>query len=234
LINVEHIRTVKIVESFDELITTPFAGGINALCWRRSLEGNFDEVAKALQQTDDMVTVNDQDLLELKLSPSGQLACKTLMSDQCLLRDIDLSPSLDSIFKYPVSESDDPVSTDVYSFHVDSCPVEVDTYLCSYNIVGSEGLCNLEAMRCIDQLSTRRQLLKQYGGEDDKGFRLFLRDKCYDLHYLPSSPGIQPYSFGIGHLWRLATQWPGSRVLPCIHRAPVWSSVDVPRLLLIS
>ena len=59
-----------------------------------------------------------------------------------------------------------------------------------------------------------------------------LRDACYDLHYAPT-PGAQPFSCGIGHLWRIAVDWPGSPVPPCIHRAPDTHPEDPPRLLLI-
>jgi hypothetical protein len=39
---------------------------------------------------------------------------------------------------------------------------------------------------------------------------------------------------GIGHLWRIAVQHPGSPVPACIHRAPPPRPGDARRLLLIS
>lgn len=37
---------IKRVNSFHELITTPFENGINALCWERALPGDFSEIVK--------------------------------------------------------------------------------------------------------------------------------------------------------------------------------------------
>ena len=123
--------------------------------------------------------------------------------------------------------------TDVYSFHVDSATVEADTWLCTYAEASSEGLSNEEAIRRVDIPETRALLLEEFGGEDDEAFAEYLADNCYDLHYLPL-PGAQPFSFGVGNLWRIATQYPGSPVLPCIHRAPATVPGRPPRLLLIS
>ena len=76
-------------------------------------------------------------------------------------------------------------------------------------------------------------MLRRYGGEDDAGFREFLADWFYDLHYMPL-PSAQPYSFGTGNFWRIATEHPGSPVPPCIHRAPLTLPGMATRLLLIS
>jgi hypothetical protein len=75
-------------------------------------------------------------------------------------------------------------------------------------------------------------LLKAYGGADDDGFADFLHEHCYDLHYAPRA-GAQPYTFGLGHVWRIALDWPGNPVPPCVHRAPAQRPGDT-RLLLIS
>ncbi len=39
---------IKRVHSFNELVSTTFAAGINALCWQRTLPGNFSEVVEQL------------------------------------------------------------------------------------------------------------------------------------------------------------------------------------------
>jgi hypothetical protein len=39
---------VRVVGSFEELITTPFRDGVNALCWPRTLDGDFGEVVDNL------------------------------------------------------------------------------------------------------------------------------------------------------------------------------------------
>jgi len=73
--------------------------------------------------------------------------------------------------------------------------------------------------------------LRLFGGSDDAEFLAFLREHHFDLHYAPL-PGARPFSLGVGNLWRLAVRYPGSRVPPCIHRAPQESG-GIPRLLLI-
>ena len=123
--------------------------------------------------------------------------------------------------------------TDVYSFHADSAPVETDTYLCSYTEAASEGLRNEEAQRFVDIPAVRANLLKTFGGEDNDEFLEYLKENCYDLHYAPT-PLAQPFSFGLGNLWRIAVDYPGSPVPPCVHRAPETVPGRPPRLLLIS
>jgi hypothetical protein len=214
----DHPR-VRLVGSFQELLTTPFAGDVNALCWPRVLEGNFAEVADQLRS--------------LPLSEAGRLAVETMVQDLNLLLEQDLDPELNSIRAYPREEAPGPVATDVMSFHVDSATDEADTWLCTYQGACSEGLENEQAVPRADVPETRARLLELYGGMDDEGFQDYLAENCYDLHYAPL-PGARPYSFGVGHLWRIATDWPGSPVLPCIHRAPETRPGDPVRLLLIS
>ncbi|MFZ4765563.1 MAG: hypothetical protein ACOYMN_11465, partial [Roseimicrobium sp.] len=115
----------------------------------------------------------------------------------------------------------------------DSATVAADTYLCTYHGRTSEGLRHEEALRRVDIPETRAALLALYGGEDDAGFRDYLHENCYDLHYAPLALA-QPFAFGVGNLWRIAVEYPGSPVLPCLHRAPETRPGDAPRLLLIS
>ena len=121
----------------------------------------------------------------------------------------------------------------MYSFHADSANVMADTFLCSYTVASSEGLSPEDARRCVDIPETRAELLKQYGGADDDGFRVFLNEHFFDLHYI-AVPHARPFSFGLGNLWRIATEYPGSPVPPCVHRAPTTLPGQPPRLLLIS
>jgi hypothetical protein len=85
----------------------------------------------------------------------------------------------------------------------------------------------------VDDPATRAGLLKEFGGKDDEAFREYLSEHSYDLHYAPL-PGAQPYSFGLGNLWRITTDNPASPVPPCIHRAPDNLPGQPPRLLLIA
>lgn len=224
---------IKVVESFDELVTTSFQGDVNALCWQRSLPGDFREVADRLAFDEGIVTLDESCLEALPLSEAGKAARDILVADQQLLRGFDLLPSLDSVHGSVLEPSDEPVQTHVSSFHVDSATVLADTYLCTYTGAASEGLRNDEARRRVDIPATRAELLGFYGGPDDAGFLEFLSENCYDLHYAPL-PHARPFSFGLGNLWRLAIEYSGSPVPPCIHRAPVTLPGQPTRLLLIS
>ena len=223
---------IKVVESFHELATTPFANGVNALCWPRVLPGDFGEVVELLGSGDGIDTIEETRLRNLPASAEGRTAIDILLEDQRLLRELDRDPALNCIHRYLRDEAPGPVSTDVFSFHADSAPVEADTWLCTYHGPASEGLRNDEALKRVDIPETRAELLRQFGGDDDDNFHNFLNENCYDLHYAPL-PQAQPFSFGAGNLWRIAVDWPGSPVPPCIHRAPD-PLPGQPRLLLIS
>ena len=227
---------IKIVGSFEELVATPFADGVNALCWPRTLAGDFQEIVDrigAIAAIDEITSVDEDDLRALDLSPAGQAARDILIEDLRRLRDHELAPELNCIPGYPKDDETGPVPTDVYSFHADSANVMADTFLCSYTVSSSEGLRPEDAVRCADVPETRAELLRRYGGADDDGFKVFLNEHFYDLHYV-AAPGARPYSFGLGNLWRITTDWPGSPVPPCVHRAPATLPGQPPRLLLIS
>lgn len=224
---------IKVVNSFHELVTTPFERGLNALCWQRTLPGDFNEVVQRLGVREGRMTLDDTRLRSLSLSDAGRAAVDLLLEDQRLLQEHGLAPILDCLHGYARDEPSEAVPTDVYSFHVDSAPVATDTYLCSYTEAASEGLRNDEARRRVDIPETRAELLRRFGGKDDSDFLEYLKENCYDLHYAPV-PQAQPFSFGLGNLWRIAIQYPGNPVPPCIHRAPETVPGRPPRLLLIS
>jgi hypothetical protein len=223
---------VRLVGSFEELITTPFRDGVNALCWPRALDGDFGEVVARLGLGLGITTLDAEMLHSLPLSVAGQAAVEAMLADHRLLSEHGLEPVLNGINGYVQLEEIGPVRTDVCSWHADSATAEVDTWLCTYHGASSEGLPNEQAIRRVDVPETRAWLLKAYGGVDDEAFREWLNDHFYDLHYAPLF-GAKPYSFGVGYLWRVATLHEGCLVPPCIHRAPD----PVPgqmRLLLIS
>jgi hypothetical protein len=221
------------VQSFEELLAIRFTDEINAVCWERTLPGDFAEVVARLGEGEGIVTLDEARLRGLPLSPAGKAAVDVMLEDQQRLRAHDLDPVLNCIYGYPRDEQPGPVPTDVFSFHVDSAPISTDTWLCTYHGPPSEGLPNVAGKRWVEIAETRAELLRLYDGKDDDGFREFLRENCYDLHYTPL-PGARPYSFGVGHIWRIACEWPGSPVPPCIHRAPDTRHGQPPRLLLIS
>ncbi len=224
---------IKLVGSFEELVSTPFANGVNALCWPRKLVGDFAEVMSHLTAREGITTLDEDELLTLPVSPAGRVAIDILIADQQLLREHGLDPILDCVNGYLRDAEPGPVPTDVYSFHADSATAEADTYLCTYHGPSSEGISNEEAQRRVDIPETRAELLRLFGGTDDADFVEHLHENCFDLHYVPV-PGAKPFVFGQGNLWRIAVEYAGSPVPPCIHRAPETKPGDPPRLLLIS
>lgn len=224
---------VKRVHSFRELADTRFADGVNALCWERTLPGDFAGIVALLGGDEEIATLDEALLRSLPVSAAGRAAIDILIEDQRLLREHGVAPVLNCIRRYPRDAEPAVVPTDVYSFHADSAPVEADTWLCTYHGAPSEGLRNEEAQRRVDLPAIRAELLKQFGGSDDASFREYLNENCYDLHYAPSA-GARSFSFGQGNLWRIATEYPGSPVPPCVHRAPDNLPGQPPRLLLIA
>lgn len=226
-------RRIRLVSNFAELVGTPLRDGVNALCWPRALPGDFAEVAAKLARNEEGIhVIEEKELQALPLSAAGRIAVDAMLHDFRLLRDRQLDPVLNYLNG---GEHDDPqaiVATDVFSWHTDRAPVPADTYLCTYFGRPSEGLHNEEATRRVDDPTTRAKLLKLYGGTDDDGFREFLADHSYDLHYA-AAPDAKPFSFGHFNLWRIALAYPGNPVPPCIHRAPATQPGEV-RLLLIS
>jgi hypothetical protein len=221
---------IKVVASFEELASTSFGDGVNALCWPRVLEGDFAEVVEKIGSGDGITILDDCLLRGLQVSQAGLLAISMMLEDERLLGELGLDPVLNCIYGYPGDKNAGPVSTDVFSFHADSAPVQAETWLCTYFGASSEAIRNEDVVRHVDIAETRAALLDLYGGYDDEGFSEFLTENCYHLHYC-AVPNAKPYSFGIGNLWRIALEHPGCPVPPCIHRAP---RTDSPRLLLIS
>jgi hypothetical protein len=113
---------------------------------------------------------------------------------------------------------------------VDRSDLPTDTYLCTYFGEATEILPNSQAIQKILIPEIRSELMKTYSGRYED-FERFLKDYSFDLHFQPL-PLARPMSLGLGNLWKLAVDHPGSRVLPCLHRAPR-EKVDEKRLLLI-
>ena len=221
----QHIQRVS---NFQDLVSTPFKGDINALCWTRQLIGDFAEIVKKVEQNEDITVLDEEQLRELQLSEKGQLARNMLLNDLKLLTVHGAAPVLNVIKCYDRDDAYPFFPTDVYSFHVDRSPIPTDTFLCTYYGNPSEILPNSDAIQKIRIPEIRDELKKLYEGHDD-GFEAFLTDNFFDLHY-QAKPNAQPISLGLGHLWRLAIDHPDSKVRPCVHRAP---KEKTSRLLLI-
>lgn len=221
---------IGMVSTFSELVHTDFRGAMNALCWHRNLEGDFEELVGQLQLKENITEIYPQDLLALSLSDKGILAREIILNDMQLLADFGASPSLNLLKCYERDDVFDFISTDVYSYHVDRSPVATDTFLCTYHGAASEIIANDQAEQKVLIPEIREKLAALYDGPADE-FESFLKDNYFDLHY-QAKPHSSPISLGVGHLWRLAVDHPQQKVLPCIHRAPIEREGEY-RLLLI-
>ncbi|MDF2833566.1 DUF1826 domain-containing protein [Chryseobacterium indoltheticum] len=221
---------VGVVSSFSELVNISFHGAMNAICWNRNLNGDFEEIVSKLKLKESITEVSIEDLLALELSENGLLAREIILNDLKLLSDFGASPSLNLLKSYERDEEFDFISTDVYSFHVDRSPVGIDTFLCTYYGAASDIIPNDEVDQKILIPEIRAKLKQLHDGPEEE-FEDFLKENFFDLHY-EARPGASPTNLGIGHLWRLAVDHPSQKVLPCVHRAPIENDGEY-RLLLI-
>lgn len=218
------------VTNFDEFISTPFQGDINAICWKRELKGDFEEIIKKVETTENITILDEEQLLMLELSKEGQIARDIILNDFHLLKEQGASPAI-NIIKYYERDNDHPFfPTDVYSFHVDRSPIPTETILCTYYGAASDILPNSQAEQKILVPEIREQLKKLFKGTDEE-FELYLTENFFDLHY-QSKPNAQLINLGLGNLWKLSVDHPNNPVLPCVHRAPQEKNGES-RLLLI-
>ncbi|MFC3161236.1 hypothetical protein SAMN05443633_101307 [Chryseobacterium arachidis] len=221
---------ISVVSNFSQLVGINFHDSVNAICWERNLAGDFKEIVSQLELKENITEVLPKDLLSLKLSEEGDLARKIILTDLKLLTDFGASPSLNLLKNYERDEEFDFISTDVYSYHVDRSPIGTDTFLCTYHGAASDILPNHQAIQKIQIPEIREKLKALYDGPSEK-FEDFLRENYFDLHY-EALHNAHPINLGLGHVWRLAVDHPGQKVLPCIHRAPIENEGEY-RLLLI-
>ncbi|RUT69494.1 DUF1826 domain-containing protein [Flavobacterium cupreum] len=221
---------IGMVATFPELVHTDFAGEMNALCWYRNPEGDFNEIVTQLSLKENITEVDREDILALNLSEKGNKAREFILNDLQVLADFGASPSLNLLKCYDRDDEFDFISTDVYSFHVDRSPVATDTFLCTYHGAASDIIPNSQAEQKILIPEIRTKLQELYDGPSE-GFDDFLKENYFDLHY-QLNEDAEPVNLGVGNLWRLAVDHPKQQVLPCIHRAPVENEGEY-RLLLI-
>ena len=220
---------IQVVNNFQDFVSTPFHGEVNAICWARELEGDFAEVVQKCRLVENMISLESEDLQEIKLSEQGELARKVLIHDLQLLTEHALSPTLNIIKHYERDESFPFFPTDVYSWHVDRSPLPGSTFLCTYHGASSDIVSNAQVEQKILVPEIRAELRKLHQREGS--FEDFLVEHFFDLHY-QAKPDAQATNLGIGHMWRLAIDHPEAEVLPCVHRAPIEKSGE-PRLMII-
>ncbi|MBL4703477.1 MAG: hypothetical protein JKY54_03090, partial [Flavobacteriales bacterium] len=103
------------VTNFQDLVSRPFHGEINAICWTRELIGDFSEIVKQVELNGNMATLDEEELRELELSEQGQLAREILLNDLKLLEAHGASPVLNLIKCYERDDIYPFFPTDVYS-----------------------------------------------------------------------------------------------------------------------
>lgn len=223
-------KQIQHVTNFNEFVSTPFQGDVNAICWNRELTGDFLEIIKKADTQENITVLDEEELLKLELSEQGKLARGIILNDYRLLKEHGASPTLNIIKYYERDEEYPFFPTDVYSFHVDRSPIPTNTILCTYYGASSDLLANSQAEQKILVPEIRNELKKHFKGSDEE-FESYLIDNFFDLHYQPK-PDAQIINLGLSNLWRLAVDHPESQVLPCIHRAPTEKTGES-RLLLI-
>lgn len=219
---------IQLVNSFEELTSTSFFEEMNALCWKRELEGDFSEIVHKISFSEHMHLLDSEQLNSLHLSEQGERARTILLNDMKLLEIHGASPVLNLIRSYERDDFFFP--TDVYSYHVDRSPIPTSTFLCTYHGVASDILPNDQAEQKIHVPEIRERLRELHDGTD-ASFDHFLSKHFFDLHYR-AKPSAKPINLGTGHLWRLAVDHPNNPSLPCVHRAPIEKDGQT-RLLLI-
>lgn len=221
---------IKSVNNFQELVSTPFNGSTNVLSWTRQLIGDFAEIVQKIEVEENMVELHTDELLEMELSEQGHLAREILLNDMKTLETHGAAPTLNLIKYYERDDSYPFFPTDVYSWHVDRSPIPADTILCTYYGATSEILPNAQGIQKVLIPEIRVELKKLYDGNNED-FESFLSEHFFDLHY-HAQPEAQLIKLGLGHLCRLAIDHPGSKVPPCLHRAPIEKNGQV-RLMII-
>src|SRR5690349_13036042 len=88
---------INYVTNFQDLVSTPFSGEVNAICWARKLTGDFSEIVKKVALSGNITVLEQEELHELRLSEEGQLAREILLSDLKLLKAHGASPILNVI-----------------------------------------------------------------------------------------------------------------------------------------
>jgi hypothetical protein len=64
MIDLSHIENqIQVVTNFQDLVSTPFQGEINALCWTRKLRGDFSEIVNKVELNGNIAALDEEELL---------------------------------------------------------------------------------------------------------------------------------------------------------------------------
>lgn len=85
---------IHYVTNFQDLVSIPFHGEINAICWTRNLPGDFSEIVKKVELIGKIMELDQEELRAIQLSEQGQLAREILLNDLKLLIADGASPIL--------------------------------------------------------------------------------------------------------------------------------------------
>src|SRR5688572_25404604 len=96
---------IHYVTNFEELVSTPFHGVVNAMCWTRELAGDFSEILSKIELNENIIELDEEELGKLQLSEQGQLAREILLNDLKLLKAHGASPVLNVIRCYDSDDS---------------------------------------------------------------------------------------------------------------------------------
>ncbi|SRX55494.1 hypothetical protein [Aequorivita sp. CIP111184] len=50
---------IQLVKNFQDLVSTPFQGEINTICWNRQLTGDFSEIVKQVELNENIATLGE-------------------------------------------------------------------------------------------------------------------------------------------------------------------------------
>jgi len=68
MIDLSHTSNqIHYVTNFKDLVSTPFRGEINAICWTRKLIGDFSEIANKIELNENIAVLDQDELIKLKM-----------------------------------------------------------------------------------------------------------------------------------------------------------------------
>ena len=74
---------IRLVSTFQELLTAPLANGINALCWERKLPGDFGAVVRALGDGEGIDRLDEARLQALSLDAADNAQMTSVPAPAC-------------------------------------------------------------------------------------------------------------------------------------------------------